>query len=73
MTTTNSMKKKTTSKSKAGAAKSPRRKGKSAPGKKGAFAVFLRSERFAHIRGALYVLFSAFLLIAIIGWYAGDC
>ncbi len=40
-------------------------KGKSS----GAFAAFLKSERFRHIRGAVYVLFSVFLLIALVGFF----
>ena len=55
-------KKKSTSKTK---------KGKPAARKKGSgFAAFLRSKRFAHIRGAFYVLFSIFLVIAMVGYYA---
>lgn len=38
-----------------------------------AFVNFLRSKRFAHIRGALYVLFALFLLISLIGYYATEC
>ncbi len=46
-------------------------KGKSAPKKKGSgFVAFLRSKRFAHIRGALYILFSIFLVISLVGFYA---
>ncbi len=46
--------------------------GKGAQGKSRAasFAAFVRSKRFAHIRGALYVLFSIFLVIAMVGYYA---
>ena len=49
-------------------------KGKAAAGKSraAAFAAFLRSQRFAHIRGAVYVLFSVFLVIAMIGFYVTD-
>ena len=55
-------KKKTASKSK---------KGKAAVRKKGdGFVAFLRSKRFAHIRGALYILFSIFLVIAMVGYYS---
>ena len=47
------------------------KKGKTAPRKRGdGFVAFLRSKRFAHIRGALYVLFSIFLVIAMVGYYA---
>ena len=47
------------------------KKGKTAVRKKGSgFVAFLRSKRFAHIRGALYVLFSIFLVIAMIGYYS---
>ena len=34
------------------------------------FVAFLCSKRFAHIRGAFYVLFSVFLLISMVGYYA---
>ncbi|MGX8713655.1 MAG: DNA translocase FtsK [bacterium] len=55
--------------------KQPAKKSKGARGKSraAAFAVFLRSQRFAHIRGAVYVLFSVFLLISLAGYYATDC
>ena len=47
------------------------KKGKTAVRKKGGgFVAFLRSKRFAHIRGALYVLFSIFLVIAMVGYYS---
>ena len=49
-------------------------KGKS-QAKKGSssgFVAFLASERFRHIRGAVYVLFSVFLLIALVGFFATD-
>ncbi|MCR5445903.1 MAG: DNA translocase FtsK [Bacteroidales bacterium] len=47
------------------------KKGKSLPGKKGSgFVDFLRSKRFGRIRGAFYVLFSIFLLIAMVGYYS---
>ena len=47
------------------------KKGKTAPRKRGdGFVAFVRSKRFAHIRGALYVLFSVFLVIAMVGYYA---
>ena len=46
-------------------------KGKGAAGKKraAAFIAFLGSKRFAHIRGAFYVLFSVFLVVAMTGYY----
>ena len=51
--------------------KSNTKRGKAAAKKKGSgFVAFLRSKRFAHIRGALYVLFSIFLVIAMIGYYS---
>ena len=37
-----------------------------------AFVTFLRSKRFAHIRGAFYVLFSVFLVVAMTGYYVTD-
>ncbi len=36
----------------------------------GGFVAFLRSKRFAHIRGAFYVLFSIFLVISLISFFA---
>ncbi len=57
-------------------------KGKSQSGSKGHSTghnrghklwAFIKSERFAHIRGAVYVMFSVFLLIALAGYYATDC
>ena len=36
----------------------------------GGLVAFLRSKRFAHIRGAVYVLFSVFLVIAMVGYYS---
>ena len=51
--------------------KAKNKKGKSlSRNKGGGFATFLKSKRFAHIRGALYVLFSIFLVIAMVGYYA---
>lgn len=34
---------------------------------------FVKSEKFAHIRGAVYVLFAAFLLISLASYYATGC
>ena len=47
-------------------------KGKSATRRKssGGFVVFLKSQRFARIRGAIYILFALFLLIAMVSYYA---
>ena len=47
-------------------------KGKAAAKRKSSdgFVAFLRSKQFAHIRGAFYILFSIFLLIAMAGYYA---
>ena len=56
---------------------SPKSKGKSKgasrSNRSAAFVAFLKSERFAHIRGAVYVLFSIFLVISLAGYYATDC
>ena len=56
---------------------SPKSKGKSKgasrSNRSAAFVAFLKSERFAHIRGAAYVLFSIFLVISLAGYYATDC
>lgn len=54
--------------------KNTKGKGKAAAGKSraAAFGAFLRSQRFAHIRGAFYVLFSVFLVIAMTGFYVTD-
>ncbi len=60
-------KKKPSSKTKGKSAPKPRKKGS------GAFVAFLRSQRFARIRGALYVMFALFLLLALVGYYATDC
>ena len=47
------------------------KKGKTAARKKGGgFVAFLRSKQCAHIRGALYVLFSIFLVIAMLGYFS---
>ena len=51
--------------------KTKTKKGKGAS-KGGAFAGFLKSKRFAHIRGAVYVLFAAFLALALTGYYVTD-
>lgn len=51
--------------------KSAKTKGKPARGKQGGgFAAFIRSKNFARVRGAVYVLFSIFLLISMVGFYA---
>ena len=60
------------------AAAKPKGKGKgksTSRGKdrRGAFAAFMKSERFAHIRGTVYVLFAVFLLISLAGYYATGC
>ena len=49
--------------------------GKTAGGKQqpSAFAVFIRSKRFARIRGAVYVLFAFFLAVSMVGYYATGC
>ena len=41
--------------------------------KSGGFAAFVKSKRFAHIRGALYVMFAFFLLVSLAGYYATGC
>ena len=55
----------------------PKTKGKTAPKpskkRSGGFVAFLRSRQFARIRGAVYVMFSLFLLLALVGYYATDC
>ena len=56
-----------------GKKKSSAKQGKGTAQKKsGAFVAFLRSQRFAHIRGAVYVLFSVFLVLAMVGYYVTD-
>ena len=53
--------------------KKSKTKGKAAGAKRAAaFVAFLRSKRFAHMRGAFYVLFSVFLVVAMIGYYVTD-
>lgn len=54
----------------------PKGKGKStSKGKNrwGAFVAFIKSERFAHIRGTVYVLFAFFLLLSLASYYATGC
>ena len=53
---------------------SKKAKGKSAAKKKtsGGIVAFLKSKRFARIRGSVYILFAAFLLIALVGYYTTD-
>ena len=51
--------------------KSKTKKGNGAA-RRAAFSEFLKSKRFAHIRGALYVLFAAFLALALTGYYVTD-
>ena len=54
----------------------PKGKGKSTPRGKnrwGAFVAFVKSERFAHIRGVVYVLFAVFLLLSLTSYYATGC
>ncbi len=54
----------------------PKGKGKSTPKRKnrwGAFVAFVKSERFAHIRGTVYVLFAFFLLLSLASYYATGC
>ncbi len=38
-----------------------------------AFVAFVKSERFAHIRGVVYVLFAAFLLLSLTSYFATGC
>ena len=54
--------------------KNSQSKSKQAAAKKqpAAFALFLKSKRFAHIRGAVYVLFAVFLVLAMTGYYVTD-
>ncbi len=54
----------------------PKGKGKSTSKGKGrlrAFVAFVKSERFAHIRGVVYVLFAAFLLLSLTSYFATGC
>ena len=51
-------------------AKKTTRKAPSKKKKEGGLGTFIRSKRFAHIRGAIYILFALFLLIALVGLYA---
>lgn len=52
--------------------KTTKPRGTASRGKKqgGRLRAFLKSERFAHIRGALYVLFAVFLVIAMLGYFS---
>ncbi len=53
---------------------SSKAKGKGSRKKKNSagFATFLRSKQFAHIRGAVYIMFSLFLLISMVGYFFTD-
>ena len=68
-------KKKTAAKPKAkgGAKAAGKGKGTSKGKSRGSFLAFVKSERFAHIRGTVYVLFAAFLLISLAAYYATGC
>lgn len=39
----------------------------------GSWLAFVKGERFAHLRGGVYVLFAVFLLISLTGYYATGC
>ena len=64
--------KRASSKPKSGGKKSKRKTKKSGKGGS-AFIAFLRSEKFAHVRGAVYVLFALFLVVALMSYYLTDC
>ena len=68
-------KKKTAAKSKAkgGTKAAGKGKGTSKGKSRGSFLAFMKSERCAHIRGTVYVLFAAFLLISLAAYYATGC
>jgi len=68
-------KKKTAAKPKAkgGGKAAAKGKGTSKGKSRGSFLAFVKSERFAHIRGTVYVLFAAFLLISLAAYYATGC
>ena len=60
-------------KGKSGAKAAGKGKGTSKGKSRGSFLAFVKSERFAHIRGTVYVLFAAFLLISLAAYYATGC
>lgn len=60
-------------KSKGGAKAAGKGKGTSKGKSRGSFLAFMKSERCAHIRGSVYVLFAAFLLISLAAYYATGC
>lgn len=66
-------KKKSVKKPKTSPKRSVKGKGKGSSSKGKAFAAFLRSQQFARIRGAFYVMFALFLLVAMMGYYATGC
>ncbi len=39
----------------------------------GSWLAFVKGERFAHLRGGVYVLFAVFLLFSLTGYYATGC
>ena len=66
-------KKKSVKKPKTARKQSTKGKGKGSSSKGKAFAAFLRSRQFARIRGAFYIIFALFLLVAMAGYYATGC
>ena len=63
-------KKSTSVKSKANSKSAPKSQGK---GALASFILFVKSQRFAHIRGSFYVLFAVFLVISMTAYYATGC
>ena len=57
-------------KSKANSKSAPKSQGK---GALASFILFVKSQRFAHIRGSFYVLFAVFLVISMTAYYATGC
>lgn len=66
-------KKQSTKKPKSAPKRGAKAKGKGSSSKGKAFAVFLRSKQFAHVRGAFYIMFALFLLISLVGYFATGC
>ena len=60
-------------KGKASSTKGKTKQAKQSPKPKrsgGGFGAFLKSKQFAHIRGALYVLISIFMVLSMVGYYS---
>ena len=66
-------KKKSVKKPTAAPKRGSKAKSKGSSSRRKAFAAFLRSQQFARIRGAFYIMFALFLLISMVSYYATGC